>query len=36
MDKKEKPKISKLKSIVLKEFSTQDLFKCAFRENFWN
>ena len=36
MDKKENPEIYKLKSIILKEFSTEDLFKCAFHENFWN
>ena len=36
MDKKEKSIISKLKSIVFEELSSQDLFKCAFRENFWN
>lgn len=35
MDKKEEAKISKLKFIILKEFSSQDIFKCAFRENFW-
>ena len=33
MDKKN---ISLLHFFLKKEFTTQDLFICAFRENFWN